>query len=1011
MLRGIVSLVVLGLVSLSVPARAALTPGIDCGCTKTGDYVLPKSPKDIEPADGITTLSPDGTYSVSASGSPGNYSVTVTRVSDSTDLLLGVPATYFGFSPDEDRFVIYRLVAGVPQATVYNLAGTPPLQPILQTDLGASGRVSFSPNGHYMLVMTLSAAGPGIFALRVHDAVTGTERHYDEFAFASSPGLPPGQTKLGAVRVGFGPDQDDRSLVYAWIAGNGLLQKNLMFLNLGASPPRKWFTPSNYAFDWWFSPCGDVFANVSQRTDIQKKTPRLHATLDMAEVGYDEFPIANTYWLEVSTVHQLTQGTGVVLTLGTHEADDACSVTPPVSPVAAFSIGNPRLHATPIPFTDQSSTSQGTLTRYDWSFGDGGRSTTASPSYAYAAPGSYMVRLTVTNSFGRADSVEHGLTVGQNLPPVPSFTYAPNNPNSRDIVTFTDTSTSDDGFLDFYWTINGQSYMGSVVNAKVCAPTTDVSLTVRDNAGQEGRLDTTITVGGSNRLTVAPGGDIAAAAAGACPGDTVVLQAGTYPGGVTVTDVNLEGAGPGVSVIDGADPEGWALKLAWTPYLWDMTPISVSSLTVTGGQTVTGTFGGVTGGGLQILENQGDVVIDDVEFSHNDGIAGLYRYNSSYNVVVQGSSAHHNGGIGLNFNVAQGTVVDSELSFNGIGAWFDEGGGSLERVDVHDNVGEGAVFRDADGYVWTSRFYGNGAGRYALSSSDSFMEVAGCLVAENHGGGLQIDDQTVVTHTTIANNCETGLDATQGGSLYNSIVAGNAADLVGTLGDEQASSVSVDPLFAGSGDFHLSSLSPGLDQADPAHTPGMLTVDADGDARSLAASGGPALPDLGWDEWRAGQPADVLPVLSCAGGTGGTGGGGGTGGTGGTVAGGGPGAAGDGGDAGDDAVGGRGGTMARGGTGGVSASGGSTMGESGSGGSPGGEGGEAGASTGGTSGRGGAGRAGSSGAGAGAGRGGAAPPTNGGGCGCRVAGERRSSSSALAVLAMALAAFARRRRR
>lgn len=88
-------------------------------------------------------------------------------------------------------------------------------------------------------------------------------------------------------------------------------------------------------------------------------------------------------------------------------------------------------------------------------------------------------------------------------------------------------------------------------------------------------------------------------------------------------------------------------------------------------------------------------------------------------VVVQGSRAHHNGGMGLQFNVARAAVVDSELSFNGIGAWFDEGAGSFERVDVHDNVEDGAVFNNADGYVWTSRFYANGAGRYALRSSDS----------------------------------------------------------------------------------------------------------------------------------------------------------------------------------------------------------------------------------------------------------------------------------------------------
>jgi PKD repeat protein len=58
-----------------------------------------------------------------------------------------------------------------------------------------------------------------------------------------------------------------------------------------------------------------------------------------------------------------------------------------------------------------SSDSDGTISSYAWTFGDGGTATGASPNHAYAAGGTYPVTLTVTDNGGATDSTTQLITV------------------------------------------------------------------------------------------------------------------------------------------------------------------------------------------------------------------------------------------------------------------------------------------------------------------------------------------------------------------------------------------------------------------------------------------------------------------------------------------------------------------------------------------------------------------------------------------------------------------------
>jgi PKD repeat protein len=93
----------------------------------------------------------------------------------------------------------------------------------------------------------------------------------------------------------------------------------------------------------------------------------------------------------------------------------------------------------------------GSLTGYAWDFGDGQTSTAANPSHTYAAPGSYNVRLTVTDNQGVTDRENGTVTVEDTGPIespiefVASVTSAANT--SRPTVTVPATATPGDRLL------------------------------------------------------------------------------------------------------------------------------------------------------------------------------------------------------------------------------------------------------------------------------------------------------------------------------------------------------------------------------------------------------------------------------------------------------------------------------------------------------------------------------------------------------------------------------------
>src|SRR5690606_10187553 len=184
--------------------------------------------------------------------------------------------------------------------------------------------------------------------------------------------------------------------------------------------------------------------------------------------------------------------------VATHYAAATGNEPPNVAPVAAFEHQTDGLGVS----VDGSASSDpdGTVTSYEWDFGDGGSATGVQAAHTYEEPGVYEITLTVTDDDGATRSVTQEVAV--TTPPVADFTATLDGAR---LDVDASASTDDEEIVSYRWDF-GDSGTATGVTAShtyTGGGTFDVTLTVTDNRGETGSVTREVTVVAPNVAPVA----------------------------------------------------------------------------------------------------------------------------------------------------------------------------------------------------------------------------------------------------------------------------------------------------------------------------------------------------------------------------------------------------------------------------------------------------------------------------------------------------------------------------
>ena len=133
--------------------------------------------------------------------------------------------------------------------------------------------------------------------------------------------------------------------------------------------------------------------------------------------------------------------------------------------------------------------SDGTITRYDWNFGDGTTGVGVQTNHNFTVAGTFTVTLTVTDNQGATGKATKTITVTQpqNVLPKAAFTATPQTGEAPLQVTLNAAASTDsDGYIANYAWSFGNGATGSGLQSTytfTTAGTYNVVLTVTDNRG------------------------------------------------------------------------------------------------------------------------------------------------------------------------------------------------------------------------------------------------------------------------------------------------------------------------------------------------------------------------------------------------------------------------------------------------------------------------------------------------------------------------------------------------
>jgi chitodextrinase len=146
--------------------------------------------------------------------------------------------------------------------------------------------------------------------------------------------------------------------------------------------------------------------------------------------------------------------------------------------------------------------SKGTISDYQWNFGDGDRASGPTVSHKYDTAGTYVATLTLIDPFGRQASISKSVTVTAGATPTAAFVFSPTAPRVGQSVNFNASASrapAGASIVSYTWDFGDgtpRQTTGSPVIGKVygTAATYTVTLVVTDSTGKTATVSVAVTI-------------------------------------------------------------------------------------------------------------------------------------------------------------------------------------------------------------------------------------------------------------------------------------------------------------------------------------------------------------------------------------------------------------------------------------------------------------------------------------------------------------------------------------
>ena len=210
-------------------------------------------------------------------------------------------------------------------------------------------------------------------------------------------------------------------------------------------------------------------------------------------------------------------------------------------PVAIFSVTPAKgSKETVFAFDASGSNDQGgSITAYEWNFGDGANGNGRTISHKYASAGTFKAVLTVTDNQQGKGTTQKDIEVDNTRPPIPRFSVEPHNGDADTNFRFDASNSGDDKrIVNYAWDFgDGHHDQGKVVrHVYGIARSFEVKLTVTDDDGLQASTFKDVEISGKPPIA-----------------NFVVTPSGGPPGTVFHFDGSLS-----------SDSDGEVVQFAWT---------------------------------------------------------------------------------------------------------------------------------------------------------------------------------------------------------------------------------------------------------------------------------------------------------------------------------------------------------------------------------------------------------------------------------------------------------------